>query len=119
MTWFDLIKSSEMKEFELLAEKYAGKGDMLHLDYLRKKHGKRSNEFYDALNDQIVKYLKEEDRWCSLQDISKSIQEQNPGLKDKEENLESFLRKKLEGLEITTKQEPGVGRTGRKTYYKV
>ena len=88
MTWFDLIKSSEMKEFEILAEKYADKGDMLHLDYLRKKHGKRSNEFYDALNDQIVKYLKEEDRWCSLQDISKSIQEQNPGLKDKEENLE-------------------------------
>ena len=23
MTWFELVKSSEMKEFEMLAEKYA------------------------------------------------------------------------------------------------
>jgi len=46
MTWFDLVKSSEMKEFEMLAEKYAKPNDMKHLDYLRKKHGKKSNEFY-------------------------------------------------------------------------
>ena len=119
MTWFDLVKSAEMKEFEMLANKYADKGDMIHLDYLRKKHGKRSNEFYEALNIQITKYLQEEQDWRSLQDIAKSIKEQNPGLKDKEENLESFLRKRLETMNLTTKQERGVGRTGKKTYYKV
>ena len=53
MTWFDLVKSAELKEFEMLADKYADKGDMVHLDYLRKKHGKRSNEFYDSLEKQV------------------------------------------------------------------
>ena len=53
MTWFNLLKSAELKEFELLADKYADKGDMVHLDYLRKKHGKRSNEFYDSLEKQV------------------------------------------------------------------
>jgi len=119
MTWFDLLKSAELKEFELLADKYADKGDMVHLDYLRKKHGKRSNEFYDSLEKQVKDYLRQCEKWATLNDISKSIQEQNPGLKDKEENLESFLRKRLEMMDITTKQEPGVGRTGKKTYYRV
>ena len=119
MTWFDLVKSAELKEFEMLADKYADKGDMVHLDYLRKKHGKRSNEFYDSLEKQVTDYLRQCENWATLQDISKSIQQQNPGLKDKEENLESFLRKRLEGMDIKTKQERSVGRTGKKTYYRV
>ena len=118
MTWFDLVKSSEMKEFEILANKYAH-GDMIHLDYLRKRHGKRSPEFYDALEKQVMGYLKEEDGWVTIQDIAKSLKETNEGLKDKNENLESFLRNRLVKMDITTKQEKSVGRTGKKTYYKV
>lgn len=119
MTWFDLVKSAELKEFEILADKYADKGDMIHLDYLRKKHGKKSQEFYKSLNSQIYKYLSDENNWVSIDDIVKSLREQNPGLKDSEENLRSFLRKRLEGLTLLTKQERGVGRTGMKKYYKV
>ena len=119
MTWFDLVKSSELKEFEMLADKYVDKGDMVHLDYLRKKHGKKSEEFYDALNKQVISYLSEEEGWHTLQDIVKSLREANPGLKDKTENLETFMRKRLESMDIQTKQEGGVGRTGKKTYYKV
>ena len=119
MTWFDLVKSTELKEFEILADKYADKGDMIHLDYLRKKHGKKSGEFYDALNKQVIHYLSEEKEWRSLQDIVKSLRESNPGLKDKTENLETFMRKRLESMDIHTKQERGVGRTGKKTYYRV
>jgi ribosomal protein S4 len=117
MTWFDLIKSSEMKEFELLAEKYAGKGDMKHLDYLRKKHGKKSNEFYDTLEKQIHNYLN--DDWVCVSDIIKSLRKQNPGLKDSDENLTAFLRKRLDAMDIKKKKEPAAGRTGMKTYYKV
>jgi len=43
----------------------------------------------------------------------------NPNLSDSESNLEHFLRKRLEKMDVITKQEPGVGRTGKKTYYKV
>jgi len=118
MTWFDLIKSDELKEFEMLADKYAH-GDMIHLDYLRKRHGKRSDEFYDALQKQVMDYLQAEDGWVTITDIAKSLKEQNEGLKDKNENLESFLRKRLTKMAITTKQEPSVGRTGMKTYYRV
>ena len=117
MTWFNLVKSSEMKEFELLAEKYAGKGDMVHLDYLRKKHGKKSNEFYDSLEKQIRVEIK--DKWSSLQDIIKHLREENPGLKDSDENLTAFLRKRLETMRVDTKQEIASGRTGKKTYYRV
>jgi flagellar biosynthesis/type III secretory pathway chaperone len=117
MTWFDLVKSSEMKEFEMLAEKYAKPNDMKHLDYLRKKHGKKSNEFYDTLEKQVENYLTED--WVSIQDIIKSLREQNPGLKDSDENLTAFLRKRLEAMDIKKKQEPAVGRTGKKTFYKV
>ena len=49
----------------------------------------------------------------------KSLRESNPGLKDKTEILETFLRKRLETMNVLTKQERGVGRTGKKTYYKV
>lgn len=119
MTWFDLIKSAELKEFEMLAEKYAEPNDMIHLDYLRKKHGKRSPEFYDSLNKQVKQYLIEKEEWSSLQDIVKALKDMNPKLTDSNANLESFLRKRMESMNITTKQEPGVGRTGMKTYYRV
>ena len=119
MTWFELIKSDELKEFEMLAEKYAKSDDMKHLDYLRKKHGKRSNQFYDSLESQITKYLQTNNDWNTIDDIIKSLREQNPKLKDSDENLTSFLRKRLETMNITTKQERGVGRNGKKTYYKV
>ena len=119
MTWFELVKSSEMKEFEMLAEKYAQPNDMKHLDYLRKKHGKRSNEFYDSLEKQITSYFSIAEGWSSIDDIVKSLREQNPGLKDSDENLTSFLRKRLENMDITTKQERGVGRNGKKTFYRV
>ena len=118
MTWFNLVKSGELKEFEMLANKYAH-SDMIHLDYLRKKHGKRSNEFYDALEKQVMGFLKQEDGWVTIQDIAKSLKETNEGLKDKDENLESIIRNRLEKMQITTKQERSVGRTGNKTYYKV
>ena len=118
MTWFDVVKSDELKEFDMLANKYAH-GDMVHLDYLRKKHGKKSEEFYGALNKQVMSYLSEEEGWHTLQDIVKSLREANPGLKDKPENLETFMRKRLESMDVLTKQERGVGRTGKKTYYKV
>ena len=62
---------------------------------------------------EILKYIP------SIDDIVKSLREQNPGLKDSEEKLRSFLRKRLEGLTLLTKQERGVGRTGMKKYYKV
>ena len=118
MTWFELIKSDELKEFEILANKYAH-GDMIHLDYLRKRHGKRSNEFYNELQKQVMDYLKAEEGWVTITDIAKSLKKTNEGLKDKDENLESFLRKRLAKMDITTKQERSVGRTGMKTYYKV
>tara|TARA_R100000656_G_scaffold45999_1_gene37521 strand:- start:1433 stop:1789 length:357 start_codon:yes stop_codon:yes gene_type:complete len=118
MTWFELIKSTELKEFEILAEKYAEPTDLKHLDYLRKKHGKKSNEFYDSLNKQIGRYLSAEE-WSSIQDIIKSLREQNPGLKDTDENLTAFLRNRLDKMDIKTKQERGAGRTGKKTFYKV
>tara|TARA_R100000750_G_C2300440_1_gene78592 strand:- start:56 stop:415 length:360 start_codon:yes stop_codon:yes gene_type:complete len=118
MTWFDLVKSEEFKEFEILANKYAH-GDMIHLDYLRKKHGKRSSEFYNALEEQVMGFLKQEEGWVTIHDIVKSLKETNEGLKDKDENLESFLRNRLVKMDITTKQERSVGRTGMKTYYKV
>jgi hypothetical protein len=117
MTWFDLVKSSEMKEFEILAEKYARPNDMKHLDYLRKKHGKKSNQFYDTLEKQIHSHLGND--WSSINDIIKSLREQNPGLKDSDENLTAFLRKRLNTMDIKQKQEPAVGRTGKKTFYKV
>jgi flagellar biosynthesis/type III secretory pathway chaperone len=117
MTWFDLIKSSEMKEFEILAEKYAKPNDMKHLDYLRKKHGKKSNEFYDTLEKQIRIELK--DNWSSIPEIIKHLRNQNPKLKDSDENLTAFLRKRLESMDVETKQETASGRTGKKTYYKV
>ena len=117
MTWFDLVKSSEMKEFEILAEKYADKGDMVHLDYLRKKHGKKSSEFYDTLEKQIKEEIK--DNWSSISDIIKHLREKNPKLKDSDENLTSFLRKRLDSMNVETKQETASGRTGKKTYYKV
>ena len=119
MNWFDLVKSTELKEFEVLADKYADKGDMVHLDYLRKRHGKKSKEFYDILNKQIFSCLEQIDGWASVDDIAISLREQNPGLKDSEENLRPFLRKRLERLTVLTKQERGVGRTGMKKYYKV
>ena len=119
MTWFDLLKSTELKEFEILAEKYANPTDIRHLDYLRKKHGKRSNEFYDTLNKQVMDYLGESEEWATLDNIVKSLREKNPLLKDSDENLTSFLRKRLESMDIETKQERGVGRTGKKTYYRV
>jgi len=119
MTWFELVKSSEMKEFEMLAEKYAQPNDMKHLDYLRKKHGKKSNEFYDTLEKQITSYFDVAKGWSTIDDIVKSLREQNPGLKDSHENLTSFLRKRLENMEVTTKQERGVGRNGKKTFYRV
>ena len=118
MTWFELIKSTELKEFEILAEKYAEPTDLKHLDYLRKKHGKKSNEFYDSLTKQIGRYLSTEE-WSSIQDIIKSLREQNPGLKDTDENLTAFLRNRLGKMDIKTKQERGAGRTGKKTFYKV
>ena len=116
MTWFDLVKSSEMKEFEMLAEKYAKPNDMKHLDYLRKKHGKKSPQFYDTLDKQIDSFLTDE--WVSIQDIVKSLREQNPGLKDSDEKLTAFLRKRLDSMDIKKKQEPAVGRTGKKTFYR-
>ena len=119
MTWFDLVKSSEMKEFEMLAEKYAEPNDMKHLDYLRKKHGKKSEEFYNELNKQVTSYLLEENDWRTVQDIVKAIKEINPKLKDKNENLETFMRKRLEKMSLRHKTEPGVGRTGKQTFYKV
>ena len=117
MTWFNLVKSSEMKEFEMLAYKYADKGDMVHLDYLRKKHGKKSLEFYDSLEKQIKEEIK--DNWSSISDIIKHLREKNPKLKDSDENLTSFLRKRLDSMNVETKQEIASGRTGKKTYYKV
>ena len=117
MTWFDLVKSSEMKEFEMLAEKYADKGDMIHLDYLRKKHGKKSNEFYKALETQIEDAVSEE--WSSISDIIKILRDKNPRLKDTDENLTAFLRKRLNDMNFQTRREPAPGRTGMKTYYKV
>jgi len=119
MTWFNLVKSSEMKEFEMLAEKYAEPTDMWHLDYIRKKHGRRSPEFYESLNKQVTELLKDKNEWFTLQDITKGIISMNPNLSDSESNLEHFLRKRLEKMDVITKQEPGVGRTGKKTYYKV
>ena len=117
MTWFDLVKSSEMKEFEMLADKYADKKDMVHLDYLRKKHGKKSSEFYDTLEKQIKEEIK--DNWSSISDIIKHLRKENPKLKDSDENLTSFLRKRLESMDVQTKKEIASGRTGKKTYYKV
>ena len=119
MTWFELIKSAELKEFEMLAEKYATPTDLEHLDYLRKKHGKRSGEFYTSLNKQVREYLGTQDNWSTLQDIVKALRENNQGLKDSDANLESFLRKRIETMGVLTKQERGVGRTGKKTYYRV
>ena len=119
MTWFDLVKSSEMKEFEIIAAKYAEPKDLWHLDYIRGKHGKRSPEFYSSLNKQVKEILSEEDRWYTLNEIVKGLQNMNDRLKDKESNLENFLRKRLEKMEVITKQEPAVGRTGLKTYYRV
>ena len=89
---------------------------MKHLDYLRKKHGKKSPEFYDTLDKQIDSFLTDE--WVSIQDIVKSLREQNPGLKDSDENLTAFLRKRLDSMDIKKKQEPAVGRTGKKTFYR-
>ena len=117
MTWFELIKSGELKEFEVLAQKYAEPTDLTHLDYLRKSHGKKIQEFYDILNKQIIETI--DDNWSSLQDIVKSLRDKNPGLKDADENLISFLRKRLDSMEVETFQEPAAGRTGKKTYYKV
>ena len=119
MTWFELVKSAELKEFEGLATKYADATDLQHLDYLRKKHGKRSNEFYDVLKKQVEGYLTEKKEWATIQDIIKSLRKQNPGLKDETGNLEIFLRRRLEKMDVQTKQERAVGRTGRKTFYKV
>ena len=118
MTWFNLIKSSEMKEFELLAEKYATPTDLEHLDYLRKKHGKRSNEFYDTLNKQ-VRSIMQEDKWYSLSDIAKEVKLINPGLKYNISNLEQVLKNRIEDYGFISKQETSVGRTGKTTYYKV
>jgi len=117
MTWFELIKSGELKEFEVLAQKYAEPTDLTHLDYLRKKHGKKSREFYNVLNKQLGDTL--EDNWSSLTDIVKALRDKNPGLKDSDENLISFLRKRLETMNVETFQEPAAGRTGKKTYYRV
>ena len=55
----------------------------------------------------------------SVQDIVKAIKEINPKLKDKNENLETFMRKRLEKMSLRHKTEPGVGRTGKQTFYKV
>lgn len=119
MTWFDIVKSSELKEFEILAEKYAETTDMVHLDYLKKKHGKKSNEFYMALNKQVYDYLRNQEDWSSLQDIVKGVKAMNPKLSGNEANFESFLRRRIEKLDVLTKQEKSVGRTGKKTFYKV
>lgn len=118
MTWFDLVKSSEMKEFELLAEKYADKGDMTHLDYLRKKHGKRSNEFYDTLDKQ-VKEVMQENKWYSISDLAKTVKGLNPGLKYNASNLEQVIKNRIDNYGLITKQETSVGRTGKTTLYRV
>tara|TARA_R100000458_G_scaffold59945_1_gene73078 strand:+ start:11170 stop:11526 length:357 start_codon:yes stop_codon:yes gene_type:complete len=118
MTWFDLVKSSEMKEFELLAEKYAEPNDMKHLDYIRKKHGKRSNEFYDLLNKQ-VKDAMEENKWYSISDLAKKVKELNPNLKYGISNIEQVLKNRIDDYGLISKQETSVGRTGKTTYYRV
>jgi len=119
MTWFDLVKSSEMKEFEMLAEKYAKPNDMKHLDYLRKKHGKKSQEYYETLDKQIVDYLTQENDWRNINDIVKGIQIVNPNLKYSASNLQQSLYKRMDSLDVLTKQESGAGRNGKITYYKV
>ena len=119
MTWFDLVKSSEMKEFEMLAEKYANPDDMKHLDYLRKKHGKKSQEYYETLDKQIVDYLTHENDWCNINDIVKGIQEANPNLKYSASNLQQALYKRIDSLNVLTKQESGAGRNGKITYYRM
>ena len=117
MTWFDLVKSSEMREFELLAEKYAEPDDMKHLDYIRKKHGKRSVEFYDLLNKQIKEVMKE-DEWYSLSDLSKAVKKVNPGLKYDISNLEQVIKNRIDDYGFKSKEESSVGRTGKTTYYR-
>jgi len=118
MTWFDLVKSSEMKEFELLAEKYAEPNDMKHLDYIRKKHGKRSIEFYDTLSKQ-VKQVMDKEEWYTLSDLAKEIKELNPAMKYDTNNLEQVLKNRISEYGLKTKQQSSVGRTGKTTYYKV
>ena len=117
MTWFNLVKSSEMKEFEMLAEKYAN-DDMKHLDYIRKKHGKRSVEFYDLLSKQI-KDVMEENEWYSISELAKRVKDINSGLKYSTTNLEQVLKNRIDDYGLVTKQETSVGRTGKTTYYKV
>ena len=117
MTWFNLVKSSVMKEFELLAEKYAEPNDMKHLDYIRKKHGKRSIEFYDLLNKQVKDVMKEGE-WYSLSDLSKAVKKINPGLKYDISNLEQVIKNRIDDYDLYTKEQSSVGRTGKTTYYR-
>jgi len=117
MTWFNLVKSSEMKEFELLAEKYAEPNDMKHLDYIRKKHGKRSVEFYDLLNKQVKDVMKEGE-WYSLSDLAKAVKKVNSGLKYDVSNLEQVIKNRIDDYNLFTKEQSSVGRTGKTTYYR-
>lgn len=117
MTWFNLVKSSEMREFELLAEKYAEPNDMKHLDYIRKKHGKRSVEFYDLLNKQVRDVMRDGE-WYSLSDLSKAVKKVNPGLKYDISNLEQVIKNRIDDYGFKSKEESSVGRTGKTTYYR-
>ena len=117
MTWFNLVKSSEMKEFELLAEKYAEPNDMKHLDYIRKKHGKRSIEFYDLLNKQVMDFM-EDNIWYSVSDLAKAIKEVNPNLKYEITNLEQVIKNRIEDYGLMKKQQSSAGRTGKTNYYR-
>ena len=67
--------------------------------------------------DTPKKYPYEKGRWSQVgHDESVAFY---TSIKDKNENLETFMRKRLEKMSLRHKTEPGVGRTGKQTFYKV